>query len=54
MIKRVVEVSTPSYLHVEHAQLVVERDGERAGQVPIEDLGVLVLDNPGAVASQGF
>ena len=54
MIKRVVEISTPSYLHVEHAQLVVERDGERAGQVPIEDLGVLVLDNPGAVASQGL
>ena len=54
MIRRTVEVSTPSYLHVEHAQLVIEREGERAGQVPLEDLGVLVVDHPGAVLSQGL
>lgn len=54
MIRRTVEVSTPSYLHVQHAQLVIERDGERAGQVPIEDLGVLLVDHSGAVLSEGL
>ena len=54
MIRRTVEVSTPSYLHVEHSQFIIERDGERVGQVPLEDLGVLVVDHPGAVLSQGL
>lgn len=54
MIRRTVEVSTPSYLHTEHAQLVIERGGERAGQVPLEDLGVLVVDNPGALMSESL
>ena len=54
MIRRTVEVSTPSYLHVEHAQLVIERDGDRVGEVPLEDLGVLVVDNSGAVLSEGL
>ena len=54
MIRRTVEVSSPSYLHVEHAQLMIERDGERVGQVPIEDLGILVVDHPGALMSQSL
>ena len=54
MIRRTVEVSSPAYLRVERSQLVIERDGERAGQVPLEDLGVLVVDNPGAVFTQSL
>ena len=54
MSRRTVEVSSPAYLHKEHAQLVVERDGERAGQVPLEDLGVLVVDNPSVTLSQSL
>lgn len=46
MIKRTVEISTSgSYIHTEHSQLVIEKDGERLGSVPIEDLGVLILDS---------
>ncbi len=47
MIKRTVEVSTPGcYVHMKHEQLLIEKDGFKLGSVPIEDLGVLILDNP--------
>ena len=47
MIKRTVEISTPGcYVHMEHEQLLIEKDGFKMGSVPIEDLGVLILDNP--------
>jgi len=47
MIKRTVEISTPGcYLHTRDAQLVIEKDGQKVGSVPIEDLGVLILDAP--------
>lgn len=47
MIKRTVEISTPGcYVHMKHEQLVIEKDGFKMGSVPIEDLGVLILDNP--------
>jgi CRISP-associated protein Cas1 len=45
MIKRTVEISTPGcYVHTKHDQLVIEKDGFKVGSVPIEDLGVLILD----------
>ncbi|MCO5332840.1 MAG: type II CRISPR-associated endonuclease Cas1 [Pyrinomonadaceae bacterium] len=47
MIKRTVEISTPGcYVHTKDDQLVIERDGFKVGSVPIEDLGVLILDSP--------
>jgi len=47
MIKRTVEISTPGcYVHTKLDQLVIEKDGIKVGSVPIEDLGVLILDNP--------
>ncbi len=47
MIKRTVEISTPGcYVHMKHDQLLIEKDGFKMGSVPIEDLGVLILDNP--------
>lgn len=52
MISRIVEVSTPCFLSLKHRQLVIERDGERVGSVPIEDLGVLILDNHSLVYTQ--
>lgn len=49
MIKRTVEISGyKTYFHMTHGQLVVEREGEQVGQVPIEDIGLLVVDNPTA------
>lgn len=52
MIKRIVDVSEPSYLHLAHKQLIIEQKGEAVGQIPIEDLGVLILQNPAIVATQ--
>ncbi len=47
MIKRTVEVSSPGcYLHTRDEQLIIEKDGSKVGSVPIEDLGVLILDSP--------
>lgn len=47
MIKRIVEIGTPSHLRLDHRQLVVSRDGVEVGTLPIEDLGVLIIDHPG-------
>lgn len=48
MIKRTVEVSSDAlYLHVRNRQLVLKsRDGTER-MIPSEDIGMLVLDNPG-------
>ena len=47
MIKRTVEISTNGcYVHTKDEQLVIEKDGFKVGTVPIEDLGVLILDSP--------
>jgi len=48
MIKRVVEVSQPgTFLSVKLGQLIVRRDGQTVGQVPCEDIGVLLVDHTG-------
>nr|MBO2487478.1 type II CRISPR-associated endonuclease Cas1 [Gammaproteobacteria bacterium] len=53
MIKRTVEISQPSYLSVKNRQLVIEQEGRQAGTVPIEDLGVLIIDNRAVTCTQG-
>ncbi len=45
MIKRIVEVSNPSYLHLKNKQLLIEQEREVVAQIPIEDIGVLVLEH---------
>ena len=45
MIKRIIEISNPSYLKVKQKQLCIEQDGEQVGSVPIEDIGVLLLSH---------
>lgn len=52
MIKRVIEVSSASYLHIRHRQLVIDQGDDEVGSVPLEDLGVLVIANPGNVLTQ--
>jgi len=52
MIKRIVDISEQAYLHVKHQQLLIDKQGETVGQVPIEDLGVLILQHPAIVISQ--
>ncbi len=46
-ISRVVEVGTPSFLSYKDRALRIERDGTEIARVPLEDLGVLVLDGHG-------
>jgi CRISP-associated protein Cas1 len=54
VIKRIVEIGTPARLRMEHRQLVVERDDMPTGTVPIEDLGVLIIDNPAIIYTQAL
>ncbi len=46
-ISRIVEVANPSFLSYKDRALRIERDGEQIARVPLEDLGVLVLDGHG-------
>jgi CRISPR-associated protein Cas1 len=49
MIKRTVEISgRGNRLFVNLGSLVVMRDGREVGRVPLEDLGILILDAPDA------
>ena len=55
MIKRTVEISTHGcYVHSRHRQLVIEKDHETLGSVPIEDIGVLIIDSPQITVSSGL
>ena len=52
MIKRIIDISEPAYLHVERSQLIVKKESIKVAQIPIEDLGLLVLENPAIVITQ--
>lgn len=48
MIKRTIEISDrAAHLSVRRGQLLIQHQNEIVGQVPCEDLGVLVIDHPG-------
>jgi CRISPR-associated protein Cas1 len=56
MIKRTLHFGNPAYLHLQNAQLMVVRevDGkEQKNSIPIEDIGVLILDHPQISISHG-
>lgn len=47
MIKRTVEISQePAHLSVRLNQLVLKRNGNVAGSIPCEDIGVVLVDHP--------
>ncbi len=52
MIKRIIDISDQAYLHLKNQQLLVDKQGETVGQIPIEDLGVLILQHPAIVLTQ--
>jgi CRISP-associated protein Cas1 len=54
MIKRIVEISSPARLSYREKQLRVEKEGESPQTVPLEDLGVLILDHPQCRPSQAL
>jgi CRISPR-associated protein Cas1 len=52
MIKRIVEIGSPARLSLRHGQMVIVRQGEEDATVPIEDLGVLILEHPAVQHTQ--
>jgi len=52
MIKRIVDISEPTYLSTKNKQLLIQKEGKTVGIVPIEDLGVLILQHPAIVITQ--
>jgi CRISPR-associated protein Cas1 len=46
MIKRTLFFGNPAWLSLKDGQLVVERDGQPRSTVPVEDIGVIVLEHP--------
>jgi CRISPR-associated protein Cas1 len=52
MIKRTLDISEQAYLHIKNHQLYVEKEGVTVAQVPIEDLGVLILQSKAIVLTQ--
>jgi CRISPR-associated protein Cas1 len=54
MIKRIVEISNPAYLHLRNRQMVIEREDAVVGTVPVEDLGMLILDHSGITHTQAL
>lgn len=45
MIKRTLYFGNPAWIHTANEQLVVERKDEENITVPIEDIGIVILDN---------
>lgn len=54
MIKRTLYFSNPAWLHTSNEQLVVERKEEENISVPIEDIGLVILDNQQVSISQAL
>lgn len=54
MIKRIIDVSNPSYLHTRDCQMIVEQKKNEVDRVPIEDMGVLILSNPSITISSNL
>ena len=52
MIKRIVDISEQAYVHTKNRQLFIDKEGKTVGQIPIEDLGMLVLQHPAIVITQ--
>lgn len=52
MIKRIIDISEPAYLHIKNQQLLVEKEQEIVGSIPVEDLGVVILEHPQITITQ--
>ena len=52
MIKRVIDISQPSYVRLKNKQLQVEREQEVLATIPVEDIGILILQHPAIVMTQ--
>lgn len=52
MIKRTLYFGNPAYLSTQNQQLLIERKDAEKVSVPIEDIGVMVLDHPQITITQ--
>ena len=52
MIKRIIDISEKSYLHIKNNQFLITRGEETIGSIPVEDLGIVILQHPAIVISQ--
>ncbi len=52
MIKRTVEISNKSHLSLRNKQLVITQDNKQVGQIPVEDIGELILNDPRITITQ--
>ena len=53
MIKRIIDISTPAYLFLKNQQLIIQND-DKTTSIPIEDIGIVILDNHSIRCTQGF
>lgn len=56
MVKRVLYFENPAFLSLKYRNLVIrfpEDSGKETVETPIEDVGVVVLDNPRITITQG-
>jgi CRISPR-associated protein Cas1 len=54
LIKRVVDVSSRSFLQLKQGQLIVNQNGEVIAKIPVEDLGVLILQHSAITITQSL
>lgn len=52
MIKRIVDISEHAYIRLHSNQLLVEKKEETVATIPVEDIGVLILQHPAIVITQ--
>jgi len=52
MIKRIIDISEPAYVHLKNNQLLIDKEGDTVGSIPIEDLSIVMLENPQIVITQ--
>ncbi len=52
MIKRVIDISQQSCLSLTNKQLLVKQEHEVTAKIPVEDVGVLILQHPAIVITQ--
>ncbi len=53
MIKRIIDISSPAYLSLKDQQLIIKQE-EQSSTIPIEDIGIIILDNHSITCTQGF
>lgn len=55
MVKRTIYIGNPAYLSLKNAQMILRKpDAEADVSIPIEDIGLLVLDNQQITVTQGL